>query len=100
MRTLILASLLTAVFVCGCEASPPPQTPAAAEAQAPDMTRDLAIGMARTDAGIRFGNGWIAWVNAQKMGRYWVVELRSAGGPGLRYAISSDGTIKARDMLQ
>jgi hypothetical protein len=100
MRNLLLASVLTAIFACGCEASPSPQAPAPAEAQAPDMTRDLAIRMARTDASVRYGNGWIAWVDAQKLGRYWVVELRSAGGPGLRYAISIDGAIKARDMLQ
>jgi hypothetical protein len=96
--TLILASLLTAAVICGCEAAPAPQTPA--EPQAPDMTRDLAIRMARSDASARFGNGWISWVDAQKLGRYWVVELRSASGQGLRYAISNDGAIKARDTLQ
>src|SRR6185369_13284055 len=57
MKFLILASVVTALFACGCEAQPAAQTPAAVEAQSPDMTRDLAVRMARSDAVARFGDG-------------------------------------------
>jgi hypothetical protein len=95
----IVCAALLAALACGCEAQPAPRAPVAAP-EAPAMTRDLAIRTARYDAISRFGDGWIAWQDAQKLGRYWVVELRSQNGRGLRYSIASDGSIRERNTVQ
>jgi hypothetical protein len=97
--TMLITAVLAAALVAGCAEQPAPQSPAAAP-EAPEITRDVAINMARYDASLRYGHGWITYTDAQKLGRYWVVELRSATGQGLRYAISKDGAIKQRNMVQ
>lgn len=100
MKHLARAALVLAVFTCGCEA-PPPKAPPRQESVAAEISRDTAIRAARHDAALRFGEGWIAWIDAAQLGRYWVVELRAQNGKGLRYAISlSDGSIRQRSVFQ
>ncbi len=102
MRTLlIVTALLTATLACGCEDTPAPRAPSTEDAQAAEITRDAAIDMARRDAAVRFRDVRISFANAQPAGRFWVIELRGAGGHGLHYAISkNDGTIRERSMVQ
>jgi hypothetical protein len=99
----LLSALALAAFVCGCEAEPPPRAPLASSSADADaeITRDAAVKMARTDASTRFRElGGISFVNAQSLGRFWVVELHASSGQGLRYAISrNDGSIKQRSMV-
>lgn len=101
MKTLLIVSALLAVPVLGCEAEPPPRAPDAASAE-PEITRDVAVKMARTDAATRFRDfGTVSFANAQSLGRYWVVELHATSGQGLRYAISrNDGAVKERTMIR
>jgi len=100
----IFSALLVAALTLGCEADPPPRAPLASaspEAE-PEITRDVAVNMARSDAATRFRDlGGVSFVNAQSLGRFWVVELHAASGQGLRYAISrNNGAIKQRTMVQ
>ena len=98
-RALFTVTLVLAALSSGCEAEPARRAPAAAAA--PDLNRSAAILAARSDARARYGDGWIAWVNAQQLGRYWVVERRAHDGKGLRYAISTaDGSIRERRVFQ
>lgn len=101
-RALLAVTLVLAALSSGCEAQPAAKAPRAAAAPAPDLNRSGAIMTARSDVRARYGNdGWIAWVDAQQLGRYWVVELRSHDGKGLRYAISTaDGSIRERRLFQ
>ncbi len=103
MKHLLLASaaLVLAAFATGCAAHPAPKAPSAQEAAVADINRSTAIRTARSDAAARYGDGWIRWVDAQQLGRYWVVELRAPGGQGMRYAIAtSDGSIRQRAIFQ
>jgi hypothetical protein len=95
------SALLAAAFACGCEAEPPPRAPVKAEADSAELTRDAAVDMARRDAAARFGDLGVSFVDAQSLGRFWVVELHARNGPGVRYAISrNDGSIKQRTMVR
>lgn len=95
------AAFVLAILTCGCEAQPAARVPVQREAAAVDITRATAIRAARADAARSFGEGWIAWVDAAQLGRYWVIELRAMNGKGLRYAISlSDGSIRQRSVFQ
>lgn len=95
-----LAALLLAALVSGCAADPPPRA-AQAEEQVVEINRTHAIRAARSDAAARYGEGWIAWVDATQIGRYWLVELRTVDGKGMRYAISTnDGSIRQRSVFQ
>jgi hypothetical protein len=99
--SLACAAVLLAAFTAGCEAQPEPKAPPPRAAAPVEINREVAIRTARTDAQTRYGDGWIAWVDATQLGRYWVVELRAAGGKGMRYAIStSDGSIRQRSIFQ
>jgi hypothetical protein len=98
LPVLVLAVVLAA-FACGCEAQPAAGVRAPAEAAL--VTRDVAIRTARSDAAARFGSNWIAYVAAQNLGRFWLVELRAESGAGVRYAISTnDGSIRERNLFQ
>ena len=68
---------------------------------ATEVTRDAAIHTARSDAAMRFHGAVHAHVLAQRLGAFWVVELRGPTGAGLRYAISvHDGSIRQRNLFQ
>src|SRR5262245_36222766 len=101
--TAVLALVLSALFVSalgGC-ASSSAQAGARAPSEARDVSRAGAIASARQDAVRSYGDGWVAAVDAQLRGSFWVVELRSANGAGLRYAISArDGSIRERNTFQ
>jgi hypothetical protein len=113
MRILphLSAVAAVAVLLTGCEAEPPARAPtpgqagghpqAAAPAEA-EITKDVAVRTARTDAFTRFRDfGGISFIDAQPLGRFWVVELHASNGQGLRYAISkNDGTIRQRSMVR
>ena len=103
MRILpLLSAAALAVLLAGCEADPPPRAPAASASAEAEITRDVAVRTARSDAAARFRElGGFSFVDAQPFGRFWVVELHASNGQGLRYAISrSDGTIRQRSMLR
>ena len=56
--------------------------------------------MARRDAALRFQLR-VSSVNAQPVGKFWVVELRDPVGRGVRYGISKyDGFICERTMVE
>jgi hypothetical protein len=99
MKSLRIAFFaVVAATTCGCEAQPAPRAPSSVEAE---VTRDAAIRLARSDASVRFGSNWIAFVAAQNLGRFWLVELRAQSGAGVRYAISTnDGSIRERSLFQ
>jgi hypothetical protein len=93
--TLALAPLLAlALALGGCAATPEAQGPEVRE-----LRRADAIATAQRDATRRFGDGYSSRVEAQYSGGFWVVDLRTADGAGLHYAISArDGSIRERDM--
>ena len=99
------ASLLTFVLlslnVCACTVQTEVRSasqPGQAEDQR-ELTRDGAVTTAKNDAYARYGQGWIAKTDVRKTGRFWIVELRSAKGRGVRYAITDDGAIKERSTV-
>ncbi len=96
----LLFSLLAAAGLAGCDAQKPqPQVPAAASQDG--VTRTAAIQNAQRDAAFRYAELPIARVDARRLGGFWVVELTSNTGPGLRYTISAlDGSIRERNMFQ
>lgn len=99
MKHLAALALVLSALTPAC-ASQPPRAPAQAGA-APDINRAAAIRAAREDAARRFGEGWIASIDAAQLGRYWVIELRARDGRGLRYAIAlRDGSIRERSIFQ
>jgi starvation-inducible outer membrane lipoprotein len=99
---MVVLAVALASLACGCDAQPAAvgvRAPASAEVA--QVTRDAAIRTARSDATVRFGGNWITYVDAQNLGRYWVVELRAQSGAGVRYAISTnDGSIRERNLFQ
>ena len=100
MRNLpLIPALLAAAFACGCETAPAPVAPSPTEP--PEITKDIAVDMARRDAAARFRDLGVSFVNVQQAGRFWVVELRGPGGRGVHYAISrNNGAIKERTVVQ
>jgi len=98
MRILIPA-LVVAALACGCETAPAPRAPSPAEP--PEITRDVAVDMARRDAAVHFRELGVSLANVQRAGRFWVIEFRGPGGRGVHYAISrNDGAIKERTVVQ
>lgn len=96
---LILSAASLAVLG-GCSTSSE-QGEARAPVEARELNRSGAIASARHDAASKYGDAWIAQVNAHYLGGYWMVELRSMNGAGLRYAISArDGQIRERSTIQ
>lgn len=100
MKSLPVVVAVVASLACGCGAEPAPKAPPSTEV-AREVTRDVAIRLARSDAALRFGGSSFTSVAAQNLGRFWVVELRAQTGAGVRYAISAnDGTIRERSLFQ
>jgi hypothetical protein len=72
-----------------------------APSEPPEVSRELAVDMARSDAARHFQVLSVVDTAAHQAGRYWVVELRTQSGRGLRYAISrQDGSIRQRASFQ
>lgn len=102
-----ITSLLASVFFAaalassalGCAATPSASGPPP-ELVAPEITRTTAISVAQSDALLRFRELTFTDVAARRQGGFWVVELRSPTGSGLRYAIAGDGTIRERNVFQ
>lgn len=99
--SLLFLSILA--LAAGCA---PAQTASSAavspsrEAAARDtVSRTTAIQNAQRDAAFRYAEVQVARVDARRHGDFWVVELTSASGSGLRYTISAhDGSIRERNM--
>lgn len=91
---------LTTLALAGCDAQKPPaQAPASAASDS--VTRATAIQFAQRDAAFRYSEVAIARVDARRHGGFWVVELTSQTGSGLRYTISAnDGSIRERNTFQ
>lgn len=102
--SLLFASLIVAASALGCEAEPPPRAPLAPASREVEgeISRSAAVDMARSDAARRFRElGGISFVNAEALGKYWVVELHAAGGQGVRYAIARNGgAVKERTLIR
>jgi hypothetical protein len=95
--TLVVIGL---VGLSGCDAQKP-QPAAPSHAQQESVTRTAAIQNAQTDAAFRYAEVQVARVEARRQGGYWVVELTSPTGSGLRYTISAlDGSIRERNTFQ
>lgn len=92
--SLALALVTTVLSITGC-AEPPRPAPAA---QAPaDIGRDRAVYMAAFDAQSSFGVYGPTPVFVNRTGEIWVVEMSSADGAQLHYAIGAfDGTVRER----
>jgi hypothetical protein len=96
-----LALLLGLALLSGCEAQKPPSSPQQAQAQPDSITRATAIQSAQRDAAFRYSEVRVARVDARRQGGFWVVELTSMTGSGVRYTISAlDGSIRERNMFQ
>jgi hypothetical protein len=103
MRNLpLIPALLAAAFACSCETAPAPVAPSQTTSdEPPEITKDVAVAMARRDAAAHFREVGVSFVNVQQAGRFWVVELRGPGGRGVHYAISrSNGSIRERTVIQ
>src|SRR4051812_24050304 len=73
----------------------------ASQAAPAEVSRERAVDTARSDAATHFQALSTAATGAQQTGPYWVIELRTPNGTGLRYAISrQDGSIRQRDSFQ
>lgn len=98
----LLSPLFAAALLAGAAGCATTSTPAEArgEAVAPEINRNTAISLARSDASVRFRELLVADVTARRTSGYWVVELRSPTGSGLRYAIAVDGSIRERNVFQ
>jgi hypothetical protein len=82
---------------CGAEAT----SAGAAHAEPAEVSRESAVNTARSDAATHFLATSVASADAHMTGPYWVVDLRTANGVGLRYAISrQDGSIRQRGNVQ
>jgi hypothetical protein len=92
---LFSAAFLSFSMLAGCAEQKPAEGPAPLE-----ISRDAAVTTARQDAAARFAMVAPASVFVSHSGRYWIVDLRSAEGSALRYAIAADGTIRERRMMQ
>lgn len=99
--TVGIATFLFAVAaVSGCDA-PKPHPATAVEAQPSELSKSAAIQNAQRDAAYRFADVQVAHVDARRQGGFWVVELMSTSGAGLRYTISAlDGSIRQRNTFQ
>ncbi|MEZ4296617.1 MAG: hypothetical protein R3B70_16715 [Polyangiaceae bacterium] len=93
---------LSTFALMGCEPrKPAASTPPPSAAQSEGLTRDAAILHAQRDAAFRYSEVQVARAEAYRQGGFWVVELTSQSGSGLRYTISAqDGSIRQRNMFQ
>lgn len=96
---LVTVLSLSTLALAGCEAQKhEAQAPSAAAA---DINRATAIQFARQDAAFRYSDLSVTRVDARRHGSFWVVELTSPAGSGLRYTISAnDGAIRERNTFQ
>jgi uncharacterized lipoprotein YajG len=99
---LVLATLALAA---GCAPQQPPSSAGVSpsrEAAAHDsVSRTTAIQNAQRDAAFRYAEVQIARVDARRQGAFWVVELVSTNGSGVRYTISAhDGSIRERNLYR
>jgi hypothetical protein len=95
-----IALVLGLAALAGCE---PPKPAASAPAPVHDdaLDRTTAIQHAQRDAAFRYSELQVARVDAHRQGGFWVIELTSLNGSGLRYTISAqDGSIRQRNMFQ
>lgn len=93
--TLAFALVSAVASLVGC-AEPPRPEPAALRAPA-DIGRDRAVYMAAFDAQSSFGVYGPTPVFVNRTGEIWVVEMSSADGAQLHYAIGAfDGTVRER----
>lgn len=98
--TLVLV-LVSLAALAGCEPQRPPAAAAAAPVQPEALDRTTAIQHAQRDAAFRYAEVQVARIDARREGGFWVVELTSPTGSGLRYTISAqDGSIRQRNMFQ
>jgi hypothetical protein len=100
IRTIptIIAFTLASSALVGC--APSGQQAADATTRR-DIDRETAIANARQDAWSTYRELAVAQVVAQRLGAFWIIELRSVTGGGVRYAISSpDGTNRQRSTIQ
>lgn len=96
----IVPLLFTVALASGCDA-PKPQPATPVEAQPSEVSKTTAIQQAQRDAALRFAEVQVAHVDARRQGGFWVVELMSPTGSGLRYTISAlDGSIRQRHTFQ
>jgi hypothetical protein len=101
MRIPLYIPALLAALACGCETAPAPRAPESSPAEAPEITKDVAVDMARRDVAVHFRELGVSFVNVQRAGRFWVIEFRGPSGHGLHYAISrNDGSIRERTVVQ
>lgn len=85
------ASLVAISLLAGCAEQTRP-----AERIETEISSQVAVTTARRDAQSRFNLAEPASVAVSRAGRYWVVDIRAAGGGGVHYAIATDGTIRER----
>ncbi len=97
-RVLLISMFSLSLAACGAEEV---TSAGAAHAEPAEVSREVAVKTARSDAATHFQAPSVNATNAQRTGPYWVVELRTPNGTGLRYAISrQDGSIRQRDSFQ
>lgn len=94
LRLLLLSLPVALALGAGCAEAPPP---ARAVAQPAEIGRDNAVYAAAYDAQTRFGIQNLTPVFVNRTGEVWVVELSSADGAQVHYAIGAfDGSVRER----
>jgi hypothetical protein len=97
-RALCFVLLSLGATACGAAGA---TSASSAQSEPPEVSRDFAVNTARSDAATHFEAPSVAKTVAHQTGPYWVVELWTPNGRGLRYAISrSDGSIRQRASFQ
>jgi hypothetical protein len=98
MRSLFVASI--ALFtLAGCAET-------AATATGPTepipmaVTRDAAVTVARRDAANHFSLTTLPEHVANRVGSYWVIDLRAPDGGALHYSVALDGLVHERSMTR
>jgi hypothetical protein len=97
-HALFFALLSLGTAACGATAA---TSASSVQSEPPEVSRDYAVNTARSDAATHFEAPSVAKTVAHQTGPYWVVELWTPSGRGLRYAISrQDGSIRQRASFQ
>ncbi|MBK8254088.1 MAG: hypothetical protein IPK82_15660 [Polyangiaceae bacterium] len=101
-RVFVCCSFFAIAFAAaGCEPQKPAASAVAKPRESEGVTRQSAILEAQRDAAFRHAELQVARVDARRQGGFWVVELTSHSGSGLRYTISAqDGSIRERNLFQ
>lgn len=102
LRRLPALSLLAlGLAALGCEPPRPPSAASPAAERPASLDREAAIQHAQRDAAFNYAEVQVARADARRHGGFWVVELTSPTGSGLRYTISAqDGSIRQRSLFQ